>query len=84
MLVSTRALVATDGVRFRTISGAAAEAIYEKPDRQTSLASPNNLEKLPSLQLITFLYEYTTTPFTQRPCRSTRAGAPPMSQHPPA
>jgi hypothetical protein len=36
VLVSTHALVVTDGVRFRTISGAAAEAIYEKPDRQTS------------------------------------------------
>jgi hypothetical protein len=36
VLVSTHALVATDGVRFRIISGAAVEAIYEKPDHQTS------------------------------------------------
>jgi hypothetical protein len=38
VLVSTHALVATDGVRFRTISGAAVEAIY---DRQ--IVSSNNL-----------------------------------------
>jgi hypothetical protein len=85
VLVSTHALVATDGVRFRTISGAAAEAIYEKPDRQTSSivsleqsrkAAVTTADHLPS--------RVHNHPFTQRPCRSTRAGAPPMSQHLPA
>jgi hypothetical protein len=57
VLVSTHALIATDEVRFRTILGAAADAIYEKPDHHVPSFPSNNLEKLPSLQLITFLYE---------------------------
>jgi hypothetical protein len=36
VLVSTHALIVTDGVRFRTISGAAAEASLEEPDHRTS------------------------------------------------
>jgi hypothetical protein len=36
VLVSTHALIVTDEVRFRTISGAAAEASLEKPDHRTS------------------------------------------------
>jgi hypothetical protein len=36
VLVSTHALIATDGVRFRTILGAAAEASLEEPDHRIS------------------------------------------------
>jgi hypothetical protein len=36
VLVSTHALIVTDGVRFKTILGVTAEVIYEKLNRQTS------------------------------------------------
>jgi hypothetical protein len=36
VLVSTHALIVTDEVRFRTISGAAAEASLKKPDYRIS------------------------------------------------
>jgi len=57
VLVSTHALVVTDGVRFRTISG----ALRRRPVRRARIIEPlssfpsNNLEELPSPQLITFL-----------------------------
>jgi hypothetical protein len=74
VLVSTHALVATDGVRFRTISGAQ----RRRPVRRARIIEPpssfpsNNLEELPSPQLITFLRVH------DHPVRMT-----PVSQHRP-
>jgi hypothetical protein len=62
------------------------EGQLEEPDYRTPFlvsleqsrrAAVTTANHLPS-------YEYTTTPFTQRPCRSTAAGASLMSQRQPA
>jgi hypothetical protein len=45
VLISTHARVVMNRVRFKTISGAITEIIYEKSDRHSSLISLNNSRK---------------------------------------